>query len=413
MPSSTGPADTRATKAESESQTGELTSLGPDGERLSIPDQVARRVWALSAGRCAMCNAVLLEDRQTGESVFIGQLAHIIGATAKPGSPRGQHAMSLDERRREHNLLLLCYSHHKVIDDKTLWDRYSVDDLCAIKAQHQREVRELTELRGARRSTVLRVIGGIRNQVYETSKEPVVAALRQEQRYPDWSLLDGQDFEIDLRDLPGENTSEPYYWQAVEAKLRERLAPLSKYVRDGVVTSVAVFPFARIPALTLLGSMLEDGLPIVIYPKRRDDGGGWGWPSASSSRVKFAVAQPVGADGTGGPVVLVSLSASLAKRTLPQELSGRPVYELRPADTSPSPDLLTTPSDLDSFARAWRALLADLEGAHPGEAVTRHPGSPRGSRCRDRPSPHDRNTTAASRLRPGLGDGRLQARRHH
>jgi hypothetical protein len=58
------------------------------GGRVAVSDLDARRVWVASGGRCTFCKEFLAEDETTGQPVYTGQLAHIVGATAEKGSPR-------------------------------------------------------------------------------------------------------------------------------------------------------------------------------------------------------------------------------------------------------------------------------------------------------------------------------------
>ncbi len=308
-----------------------------------------------------MCNKYLLEDSLTTQSVFVGQLAHIVGATSGPKSPRGNSAMTKKARAGESNLMLLCHDQHKTIDSLDLWSIYTVDELRALKLRHEAEVRELTALRERAKSSVLRVIGDIRGKAYDASRETVVKELLSQQRFPDWSLLDGEDFEVDLRGIPGEMGSESFYWDAACAKLRERLLPLAKYLREGRVEHISVFPLARIPILIYLGSLLDDGNRIEVNAKNRDSDFGWGWPDSDSDSDTAAHFVVVRSPGVGDPVVTFSISADVDPDSLPSELSGRPRFDLRPRDSGPSPTLIRSSDDLDRFTTTWRDLLTELE----------------------------------------------------
>lgn len=354
--------------------TGETSSIGPDDERQTVPESVVRRVWVAAGGRCTMCNTYLLEDSFTGQSVFIGQLAHIVGATRGAKSPRGDHPMTKEERAGEANLMLLCHDQHKTIDSRDLWSVYTVQELRALKVQHERDVRDLTGLRERGKSTVLRVVGDIRGKTYDASRATIVQALLAQQRFPDWSLLDGDDFEVDLRGLPGEKTGETYYWDAARAKITQRLLPLGKHLRDNRIEHVSVFGLARIPLLIHLGSLLDDGSRITVNPKNRDNDTGWGWPGDDSTPpVSFTVVRTA---GTGEPVVTFSLTADVNADALPDELAGRPRYDVRPNGVGASPTLLRSAADLDAFTRTWRDLLAELEGDHRDAPIAVVPAVP-------------------------------------
>jgi hypothetical protein len=58
-------------------------------KRGDIKDSVRLAVWARAARCCVMCSASLLGSRSYLHSVLVGELAHTVGATATPGSPRG------------------------------------------------------------------------------------------------------------------------------------------------------------------------------------------------------------------------------------------------------------------------------------------------------------------------------------
>ena len=66
--------------------------------------------------------------------------AHIVGE--KAGGPRGISPLTQDERDEYTNLILLCRTHHGIIDDKVLRVDYPVERLHAIKSSHETWIRE-------------------------------------------------------------------------------------------------------------------------------------------------------------------------------------------------------------------------------------------------------------------------------
>lgn len=65
---------------------------------MTVSDLDARRAWVAASGRCTFCKEFLADDETTGQSVFTGQLAHIVGATTEKGSPRTASWMPLTQR---------------------------------------------------------------------------------------------------------------------------------------------------------------------------------------------------------------------------------------------------------------------------------------------------------------------------
>lgn len=99
--------------------------------RLTPTPKDARDLYLRSGNRCAFpgCNQPLM----TSEGVLTGEIAHI--EAAMPGGPRFRDSMTNEERRAFENLLLLCATHHTVID--TDFDRWSVGALRDLKKAHE------------------------------------------------------------------------------------------------------------------------------------------------------------------------------------------------------------------------------------------------------------------------------------
>jgi len=96
-----------------------------------------------SGNRCAMsdCRKILVVDgTATDPASLVATMAHIKGE--KPGSARYDVNMSDPERNAHHNLVLVCPSCHKKIDDQP--NTYTVEKLCDIKKNHEDWINTLT-----------------------------------------------------------------------------------------------------------------------------------------------------------------------------------------------------------------------------------------------------------------------------
>lgn len=341
------------------------TVIGPDGHTRTVSERVARRVWIAAGGRCTICNRWLLDDETTGQDVTIGQLAHIVGRSTADGSPRGAEDLAVELRNEAGNLMLLCYDQHKVIDDKSLWSVYDADTLRAMKREHESRLRDLTAMGHDRATTVLRVVGNIHDQAVDLTDARIREALFTRNRFPDWTLRGSDEYEVDLRTLPGERDGTSLYWSSAHAHLVERLARLRTVVAKGTITHLSVFPLARVPVLILLGTLLDDTVPVDLYPKRRDGDEGWGWTPTAADVTFHSTRVRVGSDPTK-VALLVSVSGSVDRHRLPDEIDDYTIYELRPADTLPVPGLIASAASLDAFSRSWREVLATVEAKHHG-----------------------------------------------
>lgn len=96
-----------------------------------------------SGNRCAMpdCRKILVVDgTATDPASLVADMAHIKGE--KPGSARYDANMPDTERNAHPNLILMCPSCHKKIDDQP--NTYTIENLCGIKNDHEDWINTLT-----------------------------------------------------------------------------------------------------------------------------------------------------------------------------------------------------------------------------------------------------------------------------
>lgn len=106
---------------------------------MSITLKTHKMLWGRSANRCAYpgCRKELVMDRTaTDDESVIGDEAHIIAREVD--GPRGKSDLSLEQRDKYDNLILLCKVHHKLVDDQP--NEYTVDKLQNFKRQHEKWV---------------------------------------------------------------------------------------------------------------------------------------------------------------------------------------------------------------------------------------------------------------------------------
>ncbi|MFE7404844.1 SAVED domain-containing protein [Isoptericola sp. NPDC057559] len=346
-------------------KTGPNVAVDPDGATRTIPERVARRVWVVAGGRCTFCNRYLLSEEHTGQPVAVGQLAHIVGWTTKDGSPRGSDPLPLEDRNLEDNLILMCHDQHRVIDNRSLWDTYDAETLRMFKHAHERRIKQLTGLTEEDRSTVLRVVAHVHGAAAALSTSAVARTLLADGRFPDYALAGIDEFEVDLRRIPGEDIPGQGYWTSATAHLRDSVHRLTAHVAREKIHHVSLFPLARVPLLVALGTMLDDTVPTEIYPKCRGRDERWGWTNGAPT-IDFthrAVDAPTGATNVQ---VLFCVSGTVDPGRLPTAPAPAARYEIRPVSAAPGPELIASRGSLDAFASAWRTLLAELEHTHPG-----------------------------------------------
>jgi transposase/5-methylcytosine-specific restriction endonuclease McrA len=147
-------------------------------KREEIKDSVRNALWARTAGRCTICNRRLLGDSRTYlHSVLLAELAHNIGATDSPGSPRRKDNDGVDDTEAEENLLLLCHDCHKIIDHPDHIDFFPPEKLREIKESFERRIEMVTENGGLTRTAALRVGSHIRGSLALASQREIAETL--------------------------------------------------------------------------------------------------------------------------------------------------------------------------------------------------------------------------------------------
>jgi hypothetical protein len=110
---------------------------------LAIGYRVVRTLWTRARDQCAYpgCPQTLTRDAvsaATGEAfvTVVGEQAHI--RSSKPGGPRHDPSYPEDKLDSHENLILLCPTHHKMIDDEN-GAGYTVGDLEKMRRDHERQ----------------------------------------------------------------------------------------------------------------------------------------------------------------------------------------------------------------------------------------------------------------------------------
>lgn len=106
---------------------------------MKILEKDLKLLWGRSGNLCALCRIELSSDKKTATKEYpLGEQAHIVAEVNN--GPRGDSQLTLYERNSYSNLILLCPTHHTIIDKDPKY--YSVEKLQLIKSKHELWVRE-------------------------------------------------------------------------------------------------------------------------------------------------------------------------------------------------------------------------------------------------------------------------------
>lgn len=105
---------------------------------MSISPKAIKILWTAAAGRCAFPDCRMkLAIYEAGEFApyTLGQMAHICGE--KPDASRHDPGQTPQERDDYQNLILLCPTHHVLIDRPENEEKFSVAMLHEMKGTHE------------------------------------------------------------------------------------------------------------------------------------------------------------------------------------------------------------------------------------------------------------------------------------
>lgn len=330
-------------------------------KRERIKESVRNALWARTAGRCTICNRRLLgESRTYMHSVLLAELAHNVGATGGPKSPRGRAKHGGDGTEAEENLLLLCHDCHKIIDDPDHIDLFPPEKLRDIKESFERRIEMVTENGGLTRTAALRVGSQVRGSLALASQREVAETLLAVNYLGLVETQRSGDFTCRIRGAAGGRG----FWDAAQQAIDDTLSLVRQAVDSGDVEHISVFAIAPVPLLIYLGWCLDDKTPTRLFQKQRDQFVGWSWADQGEP-VEFELSVSDADREPQDVVFACALTSEVNTSLLPDALKDSPVIEVRPVAVSPDPNLMSHEQSLVNWASQWRTALAAAESSFP------------------------------------------------
>lgn len=323
--------------------------------RLNLPVHVVAFVWARAAGRCEFlgCNVPVWKDVLTTHNANVGKLAHIVAASIK--GPRGHRTDSPKLAKEASNIMLLCGTHHDLVDDKKLEGRYPVKLLRDYKKRHEERIERLTRIQESRRSATLLLQIPVGQMVLDSSPEELDRALAAEEYYPD----DSRRMTIDLNGMLGRD-HDGVFWDEARKAIADRLAQQVRgATHGGPLEHVSVFAFGPMPLLIYLGYLLDEKGTANVYNRHRKPKG-WVWPKDTRRISKFELLPP---SSVQPEVALVLSVTSQVQRAAMHAVvpATMPVFEI--TWTDPALDCVRFPGELDELADVARRTMEEIHRA--------------------------------------------------
>lgn len=303
-------------------------------------------LWAMAAGHCELCGVDVTSAMLSRKREKYGQVAHI--EAYSPGGARYNKEQSINDRNSIYNLMLLCTSCHKKIDENP--SEYGVDFLKSRKRHFESSVRKAVASVGPTSSDVILLaqpIGEKENSILERDWERALI---------DAGLNAGQARQLNASaHVPcgcGPDTL---------GVLEKRIKMYYESVHYDKSRRTGVFAIAPQPVLIGLGTLLSDVDGVDVYQKRRD-GDGWSWATEGLENIFCCTLLR---EGSGDCAIVVSVSGPVPPESYEDALpdSVGAVYELRAS--RPGQTAILLKSDLDRFKETATAALFQIHEERP------------------------------------------------
>ena len=319
--------------------------------RTSIKEPVRMRLWAVSGGRCEMCNRILYQDLVFGHDGNFGEMAHIHAVSE--GGPRHKYGMSEEEKNNIDNLMLLCAEHHHMID--THPEDFQEGLLLKKKKAHEDRIRQVTGIPSEQSCRIVTYFSNIDNQAEFSSDRILREAV----------LLSGR---VPMQE-PVINLSEDSVTKYVPTKaiFEQKVQDLETQFRvwfDAVIKSkdsIGIFALAPQPLLFKLGTLINDQYNAVAFQCHRS-GHKWAWPNRNEeTSIDFKCTK----EGTSEKFALViDLSATVLDDRITTVL-GEDATIFHITMDHPCRTFVTSEAVQDDFVKVFRQAMEHIKNLRP------------------------------------------------
>ncbi len=328
--------------------------------KTSIPQNVKLKLWLKSGGRCQFCgcNRILYrDDLLTQREMNNAYIAHIISDS--PDGPRGDAILSPKLAKEFSNLMLLCDTHHRSIDDKSQEATYTIELLRGYKKNHEERIEFLTGINESQRSHLLFFRDYIGERKPEIDHEDAKYSILP--RYP----IDSSSIEIDLTNSSFRDSEKTFFKNRQEEVHRLINICIRQRSQSSQIGHLSIFALAPIPMLVHFGYEIGDLIPSDVYQHHRDTTS-WKW-QLSNKNFKYIIEEPDLSQFISKSVVLnLSLSGTIQQEEISLAMNKK--YQFYKV-TIPEPDrdFLKTKDQLELFKAEIRLLLRKIRDLHGGD----------------------------------------------
>lgn len=332
-----------------------MTHINSEIGRTSIAERVRMQLWAVSGGRCELCNRLLYQDLVYGHDGNFGEMAHIHAVSE--GGPRHKFGMTSEEKNNIENLMLLCEEHHHMID--TFPDDFKAGLLLKKKKAHEARIREVTGIPCEQTCRIVTYFSNVDHYEGFSSDRLFREAVLFADRVPMQEPIISLSSDSYTRYVPT---------KAVFQQKEQDLEKEFKIWFNDVIKcqdSVGVFALAPQPLLFKLGTLINDQYNAVVFQCHRT-GHKWAWPNIDNS-VEYIFTKTKTESGNCVALV-IDLSASVVDDRIVSVL-GEDVSIFHITLSDPCRTFVTSEDIQNGFVSVFRTAMEHIKNLRPVPAV--------------------------------------------
>lgn len=221
-------------------------------------------LWGKAAGRCEYrgCNKCMYKDNLTKAEFNQAYIAHIVADS--PNGPRGDINRSKSLADDLSNLMLLCDTHHRLVDKHDV-DGHPESLLIEMKKEHEDRISRIVDIAPNLDSHIVIYKANVGEHTpmltYESIREYLLP-----NNYP----AINRSIDLGLENSP-QRDKDSLFWQTevniLEENFKNNIKPL---IKNSSINHISLFAFAPMPLLIKLGTLLNDITKLEVHQPIRN-----------------------------------------------------------------------------------------------------------------------------------------------
>ncbi len=324
-----------------------------------IKPKTRNLLWAVSAGRCQICNDPVWKDWFTKTRGNFGEVAHIIGNRLDiPG--REKAILPPEYCNDVNNLMLLCPTHHQLIDYEKPED-FPSEKLRIIKEIHEDRIEKITGA-GSKQSHLVKYCANIDIHQSLISDSDAIIAMALNGWYPN----NDKAIKLGIEHSISRDNVADYWYQQINELVGQFKSKVLPYINSSVETHFSVFGFAPIPLLIKLGSLFSDKNLVEVYQFHREPEQNWIWQKGPDI-FEYIVKEPKSIEDT--VALIIAFSDHVVEDRIAKVLGDSKVSIWTLTIKDPDKDFLKSREQLSKFRETIRNLLGKIKSKHPNATL--------------------------------------------